>query len=51
MRELERSFRALPDIKHKAILLTAFSCGLRISETVNLKLSDIDSKRIQVLIE
>jgi len=49
--ELERLFRALPNIKHKAILLTAFSCGLRISETVNLKLCDIDSERMQVLIE
>ncbi len=50
-RELERLFRALPNIKHKAILLTAFSCGLRVSETVKLKLSDIDSDRMQVLIE
>jgi site-specific recombinase XerD len=49
--ELERLFRALPNIKHKAILLTAFSCGLRISEVVNLKIADIDSDRMQVLIE
>lgn len=49
--ELGRLFRAIPNIKHKAILLTAFSCGLRISETVNLKLSDIDSDRMQVFIE
>jgi len=50
-RELERLFRALPNIKHKAILLTAFSCGLRVSEVVNLKISDIDSERMQVLVE
>ncbi len=49
--ELERLFRALPNIKHKAILLTAFSCGLRVNETVNLKITDIDSDRMQVLIE
>lgn len=49
--ELERIFRALPNIKHKALLLTAFSCGLRISEAVNLKITDIDSDRMQVLIE
>ncbi len=49
--ELERLFRALPNIKHKAILLTAFSCGLRISEAVNLKIADIDSGRMQVFIE
>ena len=49
--ELERLFRALGNIKHKTILLTAFSCGLRISEVINLKLSDIDSDRMQVLVE
>lgn len=49
--ELERLFRALPNIKHKAILLTAFSCGLRISEAVNLKIEDIDSDRMQVFVE
>lgn len=49
--ELERLFRALPNLKHKAILITAFSCGLRISEVVNLKISDIDSDRMQVLVE
>lgn len=50
-KELERLFLALGNIKHKAILLTAFSCGLRISEVVNLKLSDIDSDRMQVFVE
>jgi integrase/recombinase XerD len=50
-RELEKIFRVLPNIKHKAILLTAFSCGLRVSETVSLKISDIDSERMQVFIE
>jgi integrase/recombinase XerD len=49
--ELERLFRALPNIKHKAILLTAFSCGLRVSEVVQLKISDIDSDRMQVFVE
>lgn len=49
--ELDRLFRALPNIKHKAILLTAFSCGLRISETIKLKISDIDSERMQVFVE
>lgn len=49
--ELERLFRALSNLKHKTILLTAFSCGLRISEVINLKLSDIDSDRMQVRIE
>ena len=33
-----------PNVKHKAILLTAYSSGLRISEVLNLEISDIDSK-------
>lgn len=33
------------NIKHKAILATIYSHGLRISELINLKISDIDSKR------
>lgn len=49
--ELERMFRAVSNLKHKAILLTAFSCGLRVSEVVRLKISDIDSERMQVLVE
>ncbi|HZV70862.1 MAG TPA: site-specific integrase [Saprospiraceae bacterium] len=49
--ELERLFRSVPNLKHKTILLTAFSCGLRVSEVVRLKVSDIDSERMQVFIE
>jgi integrase/recombinase XerD len=33
------------NIKHKAILATIYSHGLRISELINLKISDVDSKR------
>lgn len=35
-------------LKHKAILLTTYSSGLRISETLNLRVSDIDSKRMLI---
>jgi len=31
--------------KHKAIICLAFSTGMRVSEIINLKISDIDSKR------
>ncbi len=34
------------NIKHKMILLTTYSSGLRISETLNLRISDIDSKNM-----
>jgi len=49
--ELERVFKSVSNLKHKAILLTAFSCGLRVGEVIRLKISDIDSERMQVFIE
>lgn len=49
--ELERLFRAVLNLKHKAILLTAFSCGLRVSEVTRLRVRDIDMERLQVFIE
>jgi integrase/recombinase XerD len=49
--ELGRMFTAVANLKHKAILFTAYSAGLRVSEVCNLKLSDIDSSRMQIFIE
>lgn len=49
--EIERLFNALNNKKHKAMLFTAYSAGLRVSEIVNLKVKDIDSGRMQILIE
>ena len=48
--ELSRLFRGLTNSKHKAILFTAYSAGLRVSEVVNLFISDIDSDRMQITI-
>lgn len=50
-KEISLLFNALPNKKHKAILFTAYSAGLRVSEVVNIKLQDIDSDRMQLLIE
>lgn len=49
--EITRLFNAMTSKKHKAILFTAYSAGLRVSEVVNMKLKDIDSDRMQILIE
>lgn len=49
--ELAKLFNALINKKHKAMMFTAYSAGLRVSEIVALKLSDIDSKRMQIFIE
>ncbi len=39
------------NIKHKSLLMVAYSGGLRISEVVNLKVKDIDSARKQIRVE
>lgn len=49
--ELGRMFSAIKNLKHKAIVFTAYSAGLRVSEVVNIRIRDIDSKRMQVFIE
>ncbi len=36
--------------KHRAVLLTLYAAGLRLSEATNLKLPDIDSERMQLRI-
>lgn len=49
--ELRKLFNALTNKKHKAMLFTTYSAGLRVSEVVNLKIADIDSQRMQIFIE
>ncbi len=44
-------FNQVENIKHKVILMLLYSSGLRLSELLNLKIKDIDSKRMQVRIE
>ena len=39
------------NIKHKAILMLAYSAGLRLGELINVKIVDIDSSRMQVRVE
>lgn len=41
---------ALRNIKHQVMLSLIYSCGLRRSELLNMKISDIDSKRKIVMI-
>lgn len=44
-------FESVNNIKHKTILITAYACGLRVSEVINLKVKDIDSSRMVVRVE
>ena len=49
-KELSALFNAMENKKHKAMLFTAYSAGLRVSEIVNLQIAHIDSGRMQILI-
>ncbi len=49
--ELCRLFRALPNLKHKAMLFTIYSAGLRVSELASLRIKDVDSSRMLIFIE
>lgn len=41
----------IDNLKHKSILTLTFSVGLRVSEIINLKIEDIDSKRMIIHIK
>jgi site-specific recombinase XerD len=45
---LKTTILGIENLKHKAILMLGYSCALRVSEVVNLKIEDIDSKRMLI---
>jgi len=49
--EITSILKATENLKHKAILTTIYSAGLRVGEVINLKIKDIDSERKQIRIE
>lgn len=46
--EIWAIFEEVHNLKHLAILMTIYSGGLRLSEAINLKVSDIDSQRMMI---
>ena len=42
--EIQSIINVCTNLKHKAIICLAYACGLRVSEIINLKITDIDSK-------
>lgn len=48
--EIKRLFRATDNLKHLLVLKLCYGMGLRVSEIVNLKIADIDSQQMKVLI-
>jgi site-specific recombinase XerD len=49
--EIVRLFDATSNPKHRALLMTTYAAGLRVSEVVNLKVGDIDSDRMSLRVE
>ena len=48
---LIQKISSITNLKHKSILMIGFSCGLRVSEVVNLKMECIDRDRMMILIK
>jgi integrase len=49
--EVVKILNSVDNIKHKAILMLAYSAGLRVEEVVRLKSEDIGSKRMLIHIK
>jgi site-specific recombinase XerD len=49
--EVSRFLDNIPNLKHRAILMTAYATGLRVSEVASLRVADIDSQRMMIRIE
>lgn len=48
--DIKKMFEVTENPKHRLLLKLCYGMGLRVSEIVNLKLEDIDTQRMQVLI-
>lgn len=49
--EVAQFFQAIGILKHRALLMTCYGAGLRISEAVSLQVGDIDSSRMVIRIQ
>jgi site-specific recombinase XerD len=49
--EIVRFLTSVPNLKHRTALMTAYAAGLRASEVVRLRITDIDSSRMLIRIE
>ncbi|MEP0862209.1 MAG: phage integrase N-terminal SAM-like domain-containing protein, partial [Ignavibacterium sp.] len=48
--EVKIILSSITNLKHRAIISTIYSCGLRISEAINLQIRDIDSSAMTIKI-
>ena len=51
LQEVAALFRATPNLKHRALLMTMYAGGLRVSEVTHLRVTDIDAQRGVIRIE
>jgi len=49
--EVSEVLSVIENFKHRTVIMFIYSTGARVSECVNIKLTDIDSKRMQVNIQ
>jgi integrase/recombinase XerD len=49
--EVVRFLAAVPSLKQRTALMTAYAAGLRVSEVVQLRIADIDSDRMLIRVE
>ena len=49
--ELSALFKVCTNIKHRTVLITAYSSGLRISEVVSLMIEDVDFERMMIRVK
>lgn len=49
--ELAQFFQAISSLKYRAILMTAYSAGLRLAEVAALRVTDIDSGRMVIRVQ
>jgi site-specific recombinase XerD len=49
--EVAQFLKPIENIKHRAMLVTAYAVGLRLSEVASLRVADIDSKRMVIRVQ
>jgi site-specific recombinase XerD len=49
--EVSKLFEVVTNLKHRAILMTAYAGGLRVSEVTHLRVSDVDGQRMMLRVE
>lgn len=49
--EVKKLLHEVDNLKYKCVMMLGYSAGLRISEALHLKVSDIDSERMQIRVD